>query len=254
MPRLDPDAAIGHWKNSQTVMSTPPTPPSSPRTQNALLRSCECTHTQTTSSATLLLTARNSPGATVSLKITYQGNQIVVEEGSTALIGSGEASQIRIARPGISRRHAVIAFDGTTWKVEDADSRNGTFANGQRIHVATIEAPTTLILGHPTEGEAVTFTPVRNSSATVQDEIDSFLMPDPPPPAPPRAPRSQRTPAAAPATAPVRAASRADATELEAVLRDQIAAIRGLTWSVWGMIGVTAALCVLTLFVGVLGS
>lgn len=187
----------------------------------------------------------------MSLKITYQGHQVVVEEGSTAFIGSGESSQIRIARPGISRRHAVIAFDGTNWKVEDAESRNGTFANGQRIHVATIDTPTTLILGHPTEGEAVTFTPIRNSSATVQDEIDSFMMPDAPPPAPPRAPRPQRTPAAA--AAPARAVSRADATELEAILRDQIAAIKGLTWSVWAMIGVTAALCVLTLFVGVLG-
>ncbi len=122
------------------------------------------------------ITDRNSPGATVSLKITYQGSDVVVEEGSTVLIGSGETSQIQIARPGISRRHAAIAFDGATWKVEDANSRNGTFANGERVHVATIDGPTTLVLGHPTDGEAVTFTPIGDASADIQDEIDAFVI------------------------------------------------------------------------------
>jgi hypothetical protein len=37
-------------------------------------------------------------------------------------------------------------------------------------------------------------------------------------------------------------------------LRDQINAVKGLTWSVWAMIAVTAALAVMTLFVGILGS
>jgi hypothetical protein len=45
-----------------------------------------------------------------------------------------------------------------------------------------------------------------------------------------------------------------DPDALTAAIRDQINAIKGLTWSVWAMIAVTAALCVLTLFVGVLGS
>lgn len=195
----------------------------------------------------------------MSLKITYQGSDVVVEEGSIALIGSGKTSQIRIARPGISRRHAAIAFDGATWKVEDADSRNGTFANGERIHVATIDGPTTLVLGHPTDGEAVTFTPIANASADIQDEIDAFVLPASPPLAPPPAPRPQRAAAASTAattvsaTAP-RAASPVETNDLSAAIRDQIAAIKGLTWSVWAMIAVTAALCVLTLFVGVLGS
>ena len=193
----------------------------------------------------------------MSLKITYQDNEVVVEEGSTALIGSGEASQIRIARPGISRRHAAIAFDGATWKVEDANSRNGTFANGERVHVTTIDRPTTLVLGHPTDGEAVTFTPIADTAAKVQDEIDAFVLPDSPPLAPSPAPRYQRATAPAPATVAAtvpRSASQVETNELNAAIRDQIAAIRGLTWSVWAMIAVTAALCVLTLFVGVLGT
>lgn len=194
----------------------------------------------------------------MSLKISYQGNDFVVEEGSSVLIGAGETSQIRIARPGISRSHAVVAFDGAMWKVEDAGSRNGTFLNGERIHVTPLDGPTTLVLGHPTDGEEVTFVPVvkqADTAATLQADIDAFVLPDSPPPA--AASRERTAPvAAATAAAPTPRQSQAagDPDALTAAIRDQINAIKGLTWSVWAMIAVTAALCVLTLFVGVLGS
>jgi hypothetical protein len=42
--------------------------------------------------------------------------------------------------------------------------------------------------------------------------------------------------------------------QLTAAMRDQISAVKGLTWSVWAMIAVTAALIVLTLFVGILSN
>jgi hypothetical protein len=45
-----------------------------------------------------------------------------------------------------------------------------------------------------------------------------------------------------------------DLAALTNALRDQINAVKGLTWSVWAMIAVTAALAVMTLFVGILGS
>ncbi|MCB1245883.1 MAG: FHA domain-containing protein [Acidimicrobiia bacterium] len=186
----------------------------------------------------------------MSLKVTYQGNDVVLDEGSTALIGSGDTSTIRIARPGISRRHVAVAYDGAAWKVEDAGSRNGTFANGERIHVATIDRPTTLVLGHPTEGEVVKFSEIAAVDATIQDDIDAFVLPDTAPVSPEPSP----TPTAAAATRTGRPARGSSEAELTAAIRDQIAAIKGLTWSVWAMIAVTAALCVLTLFVGILGS
>jgi hypothetical protein len=37
-------------------------------------------------------------------------------------------------------------------------------------------------------------------------------------------------------------------------LNDTVSSIKGLTWSVWAMIAVTAALVVLTLFVAIVGS
>ena len=196
---------------------------------------------------------RKIPGGYVALKVTYQDTDVIVEEGAGILIGSGDGSDIRITRPGISRRHAAVVYDGASWKVEDVGSRNGTFANGERVYVTTIDVPTTLILGHPSDGESITFQPVGQAAAespqTVQDEIDAFILPASPPPA---EPRPQRTPvvAAPPAAAPQGSQNSADLID---EIRDQIAAIKGLTWSVWAMIAVTAALSVLTLFVGVLG-
>lgn len=194
----------------------------------------------------------------MALKVTYQGNEVIVEEGSGILIGSGDGSDIRIVRPGISRRHAAVSYDGAAWKVEDVGSRNGTFSNGERVHVTTIDVPTTLILGHPSDGESITFQPVAGSQVAspeaIQDEIDAFVLPASAPATPPPTPRPQRTGVAAPLPASTSKVSAPESVELHAAIRDQISAIKGLTWSVWAMIAVTAALCVLTLFVGVLGS
>lgn len=191
----------------------------------------------------------------MSLKVSYQGTDFFVEEDSPAFIGSGEAATIRIVRPGISRRHAVISYDGSTWKFEDAGSRNGSFSDGARVHITTIDGPTSLYLGHPSDGELLTLTPDGPASAgesadDLQDEIDAFVLPDTPPATPPTTPAARPAPVAASSAPP----TATESTELAAAIREQISAIKGLTWSVWAMIAVTAALAVMTLFVGILGS
>jgi hypothetical protein len=201
------------------------------------------------------------PGDNVPLTISYKEDEEVVQDGKTVLIGSDAASTIRIVRPGISRKHAVVSFDGDTWKVEDAGSRNGIFADGQRIQTVIIESPTTLYLGHPTDGEAILFVPAAASTSepSIQDEINAFVITDPPKTAPVSA---DRTTSAAPPSAettriqPAAASGASDAelAALTAALRDQISSVKGLTWSVWAMIAVTATLAVMTLFVGILGS
>lgn len=190
------------------------------------------------------------------LTIMYQGTETTVEDDTTALIGSDAASTIRIVRPGISRKHAVVSFDGSAWKIEDAGSRNGTFADGQRVQTLEISGPTTLYLGHPTDGEAISFVPVPATGTspkdTIQDEIDEFVIAAEPPAAKKAPPRGRPAPTAVQPAA-VASASDAELAALTAALRDQISSVKGLTWSVWGMIAVTAALAVMTLFVGVLG-
>lgn len=212
------------------------------------------------------------PGCSVPLKVNHQGNESVIDDATTALIGSDATSTIRIVRPGISRRHAVISHDDTGWRIEDAGSRNGTFLNGQRIQVLAIEQPVTLFLGHPSDGESVSLTPVKAVESPAKpepadsSEPEAFDLPPMPPAAAvaagsavartevqPRqqkpAPAKERRAAPAPSSA-----SDVEVAQLTAAIRDQISAIKGLTWSVWAMIAATAALIVLTLFVGILSN
>ncbi len=191
------------------------------------------------------------------LNIIYQGSETAVDDDATALIGSDAASTIRIVRPGISRKHAVASFDGAEWKVEDAGSRNGIFADGQRIQTKVISGPTTLYLGHPTDGEAISFVPLAGSTQSgkdsIQEEIDAFVITEEP--KPDRGAALKRTRVQpSPVSSTVSSASDAELAALTAALRDQISSVKGLTWSVWAMIAVTAVLAVMTLFVGILGS
>jgi len=204
-------------------------------------------------------------GDAVPLKASYQGNDEVIQDDATALIGSDAASTIRIVRPGISRKHAVLSYDGSVWKIEDAGSRNGTFKDGQRIQILALEEPTTVYLGHPTDGESLVLTPVGDAgngtdtdtdTDDAQSDIDAFVLPTTPPARTEKPePAPEVTPVSPSVAAP--AANNPNGPELVALtaaLRDQINAVKGLTWSVWAMIAVTAALVVMTLFIGVLGN
>lgn len=219
------------------------------------------------------------------LKVTYQGQDTVVDDDSTAVIGSDASSTIRIVRPGISRRHAVVSQTPDGWTIEDAGSRNGSYRFGQRIDSVAIDTTETVYLGHPTDGEKLILAPIDKDSASPASKapvVETFVLPESPPgklPATSKA--APATKAAAPATKAVtpptadpsappppaltsdQAAARSraqrtprevDLAELTNALRDQINAVKGLTWSVWAMIAVTATLAVLTLFVGILGS
>jgi hypothetical protein len=53
--------------------------------------------------------------------------------GSLDQIGRSEDNQVRLVRPGVSRRHAVIRRDGASYVLQDLKSQNGTFLNGNRI-------------------------------------------------------------------------------------------------------------------------
>jgi len=182
------------------------------------------------------------------LKVAAAGEEVAVPEGSTAVIGADPSATIRLARPGISRRHAVVKYEGSHWVVQDASSRNGTYHNGARVQSLDIKGPTTIRLGHPTEGAEVVLTP---AGARVP------VNPAPRQPtvvAPQTAVPAARIPVA-PAPAPIVIASGdARLDELITSLNDSVKSIKGLTWSVWAMIAVTAVLALLTLFIGIVGN
>ena len=186
------------------------------------------------------------------LRVTAAGEDVTVPAGTTAVIGADSAATIKVARPGISRRHAVVKYDGSHWVVQDASSRNGTFHNGARIQSLDIKGPTTILLGHPGEGAEIVLTPVTTATKQTPKSTAPTVVP-PPPPMTPAATQRTRVAPATQATAPAgNTDPRLD--DLIASLNDTVKSIKGLTWSVWAMIAVTAVLALLTLFVGIVGN
>jgi len=195
------------------------------------------------------------------LRVAATGNEVTVPAGTTAVIGADASATIRVARPGISRRHAVVKYDGSHWVLQDASSRNGTFHNGARIQFLDIKGPTTVRLGHPTEGAEVHLTPTASTTAKPAASSPSTASK---PAAASQQAAAQTQPAAAPAPVqrtrvtpttpanPGAADPRLD--DLISALNDTVKSMRGLTWSVWAMIAVTAVLAILTLFVGIIGN
>ncbi|HEY8461208.1 MAG TPA: FHA domain-containing protein [Blastocatellia bacterium] len=64
-----------------------------------------------------------SPGAETKVTLNEAG----------ASLGRGEAAQVRIDDPGISRLHASISRRSGLWFIADAGSVNGTFLNGREV-------------------------------------------------------------------------------------------------------------------------
>lgn len=64
-----------------------------------------------------------SPGAETKVALNEEG----------ASLGRGEAAQVRINDPNISRVHATISRRKESWMIADAGSVNGTFVNGREV-------------------------------------------------------------------------------------------------------------------------
>lgn len=63
----------------------------------------------------------------------FAGATIPLTVGQAVTIGRSDASNIILPDGKISRVHCRIAFDGKTCRIDDMDSRNGTFVNSLRI-------------------------------------------------------------------------------------------------------------------------
>jgi pSer/pThr/pTyr-binding forkhead associated (FHA) protein len=76
-------------------------------------------------------------GATLGARIVHRagGRTIATFDLRTAsvVIGRGRHVAVAVQAPGISREHARLTWDGAAYWIEDLDSRNGTFVNGQAV-------------------------------------------------------------------------------------------------------------------------
>lgn len=181
------------------------------------------------------------------LRLVYEGEEVIVPDGQTAVIGSDPNATMTVARPGISRRHATVKNDGATWVVQDAASRNGTYHQGARIESLDIAGQTTIRLGHPTDGPLVELAPTESQPAPAPAAAVAAtrVVPRQQPPS---------EPAPIPAARPAAAPSQAELDRLIRSLDATVRSVKGLTWSVWAMIAVTAVLALLTLFVGIVAN
>ena len=62
-------------------------------------------------------------------------------EGDLITIGRDAANTIQINDAEISRRHALLEFQGGKYLIKDAGSTNGTHVNGQRLAAAYVLKP-----------------------------------------------------------------------------------------------------------------
>lgn len=61
-----------------------------------------------------------------------------LEASQPIRIGRGNGCQIYLSDPLSSRTHAIISYEAGQWIVSDADSRNGTLVNGDKVHRAEL--------------------------------------------------------------------------------------------------------------------
>jgi pSer/pThr/pTyr-binding forkhead associated (FHA) protein len=80
--------------------------------------------------ATVLLSVIKGPGTGAVHPVT-----------GPATLGRGTGADIVIADEAVSRVHASVRVDGQTVVLEDQESSNGTFVNGERITAARRLAP-----------------------------------------------------------------------------------------------------------------
>jgi DNA-binding winged helix-turn-helix (wHTH) protein len=75
--------------------------------------------------------------STVGLHLATVDRQFLLAQGSS-VIGRGRDATIRLDSVGVSRHHARIVVSGDEARVEDLDSKNGTFLQGERVARPTL--------------------------------------------------------------------------------------------------------------------
>lgn len=74
-----------------------------------------------------------------------QGSRFALD--GEVLIGRGSQNRIRILDTEASRTHARIYPDGSSWRIDDLHSSNGTYVNGNKIDTALLESGDQIRLG-----------------------------------------------------------------------------------------------------------
>ncbi len=68
-------------------------------------------------------------------------------EGAKAVLGRSKDCDVQVEDANVSRRHAELRREGSTWWLVDLDSTNGTELNGKRVQKAKLSEGDTITLG-----------------------------------------------------------------------------------------------------------
>jgi pSer/pThr/pTyr-binding forkhead associated (FHA) protein len=77
----------------------------------------------------------------------YRGEEFPLEEGKVVTIGRSSDLDMVLVEEMVSRKHARIHMDSGTITIEDLESTNGTFVNGEKIHHARLREGDRILIG-----------------------------------------------------------------------------------------------------------
>jgi two-component system response regulator HydG len=97
------------------------------------------------------------------------GAHYVLDPERENLIGRGLECTVVLKDPLCSRIHAVVKLDGGRWRICDANSRNGTYVNGQKIDDAVLGQDHVVRVGTHEFSFQETKLPPRSGSGTARD-------------------------------------------------------------------------------------
>ncbi len=75
---------------------------------------------------------------------------MILQGGALIKIGRAPDNDIVVNHPQVSRHHAVLERTGTTIKITDLGSTNGTMVNGQRVSAVALNPGDMIQLGTTT--------------------------------------------------------------------------------------------------------
>ena len=75
------------------------------------------------------------------------GEHFLLDKDAENRLGRGTECSIMLTDPLCSRVHATLAFRDGKWHIADAQSRNGTYVNGQKIDEAALDVGHTIRIG-----------------------------------------------------------------------------------------------------------
>ena len=111
------------------------------------------------SGATMIYKPRTQPTEAVSMAelqvdrtvgvLTWAGRRRILDK-NRAVLGRSRDADVQIEDPNVSRRHAEVVQQGSTWWVIDVGSTNGVEVDGRRVQRAQLTDGSSFVIGETT--------------------------------------------------------------------------------------------------------